>query len=311
MLRSPLLLLGIHRTVHESVSGKNFVSLQRLDTSLVSISMMEPNKIRLFALLVASFLLVSCGEVAKVRQVNDVSLAYDYAKKFYNEGKYKQVVDLLPSVVSAYNGTVDGSRALYMLAYSEMELKHYSSASEYFQHYYSSYPKGEQVEDARFYSGVCLYHSAPDPRLDQTITHNAIQELQVFNENYPQSKHRSQVKELLFTLQDRLAEKELLAAKQYYDLGMFLGNNYKSAIITANNALKDYPYSKFREEFYMVILRATYQEAMHSIESKQQARYRDVADRYFIYSNEFPKGKYIKEANRIYQSIEKLISKDA
>ena len=118
---------------------------------------------------------------------------------------------------------------------------------------------------------------------------------------------RNEVKDMLFSLQDRLAKKELLSAQLYYDLGMFLGNNYRAAIITATNALKDYPYSYYREDFYILLLRATYQEAIHSVNEKLQTRYRDVADRYFIYINEFPEGKYLKEAQKIYSSIAKQI----
>lgn len=264
-------------------------------------------------LVLATTILVatSCGEVARIRRSDNVALAYDYAKKYYNLEKYKQSAELLPEVVSKYSGNIEGGRALYMLAYSEMKLKHYTSAVEYFHHYIQNYPKGEQIEDARYCKGVCLYESAPDPRLDQTITLNAIHELQVYNELYPTSPRRNEVKEMLFSLQDRLAQKELLSAQLYYDLGMFLGNNYRSAIITANNALKEYPYSHYREDFYILLLRATYQEAIHSVDVKLQTRYRDVADRYFIYINEFPEGKYLKEAKRIYDNIAKQISDEA
>lgn len=258
-------------------------------------------------LLLVAILASGCSEIAKVRRTNDVSLAYDYAKKYFNLGKYKQAKELLPEVVAHYSGTTDGSRALYMLAFSEMKLEYYNSATEYFRHYYESYPKGEQVEEARYYTGYSLYMSAPDPRLDQSVTLSAIHELQVYSERYPQSPRIDEVKRMLFDLQDLLAEKELLTAQHYYDLGMYLGNNYRAAIITANNALRDYPYSEHREEFYILLLRATYQEAIHSVDVKLQTRYRDVADRYFIYMNEFPQGKYVKEANKIYKSIEPRI----
>lgn len=269
------------------------------------------NATKILSVSLFSFIVLGCGEVAKVRRSNNVSLAYDYAKKFYNLEKYKEVAELLPDVVTYYSGSIDGGRALYMLAYSEMKLEHYVSASEYFQHYCQNYPKGESIEDAHFYKGFCLYKEAPDPRLDQTVTQNAIQDLLAYNETYPTSIRRDEVKKMLFSLQDRLAEKELLIARTYYDLGMFLGNNYRAAIITANNALKEFPYSRHREEFYILLLQATYQEAIHSVEEKLQARYRAVADRYFIYTNEYPNGKYIKEANKIYTHIEKLIKEEA
>ena len=61
---------------------------------------------------------------------------------------------------------------------------------------------------------------------------------------------------MLFELQDKLAYKEFLAAKLYYNLGLYLGNNYESCIITAQNALKDYPFTKHKEDLTFLILRA-------------------------------------------------------
>ncbi len=53
----------------------------------------------------------------------------------------------------------------------------------------------------------------------------------------------------MFELQEKLAYKELLAVRLYFNLGTYMGNNYLSCVITAQNALKNYPYSKYREEF--------------------------------------------------------------
>lgn len=58
--------------------------------------------------------------------------------------------------------------------------------------------------------------------------------------------------------------KDYLAAKLYYDLGSYTGNstysttgnNYLSCIVTAQNALKDYPYTKMREDLSILVLRA-------------------------------------------------------
>lgn len=272
---------------------------------------MKRNVLKYIATIVSIVLLFSsCGELAKVRKSNDASLKYNYAKKYYNEQKYSKAVDLLSDIITTFEGSKDGARILYMLGDCEYHLKHYQTAAEYFKQYYTSYPKGDKVEDAYFYAGYALFNIMPDPRLDQSLTHEAIKQLQLFIELYPQSKKRNSVKEALFALQDNLAKKELLSAQLYYNLGMYLGNNYKAAIITAENALKDYPYNKYREDFYFVQLEAAYKEAINSVDEKLQTRYRGVIDRYFIYTNEFPNGKYIKEARKMYDHIKSHLSED-
>lgn len=248
-------------------------------------------------------MLTGCGEKMRIQRTKDASLKYDYAKRFYNQGKYSKASELLMDVVPAYEGTEEGSRALFLFAESERIQKSYETASDAYKRYYQNYPKGDKAEEARFRCGEALYKASPEARLDQSVTYNAIQELALFVEMYPESKFRKETEDMLFSLQDKLAYKELLAAQLYYNLGMYMGNNYRSAIITADNALKDYPYNKHREEFYILLLRASYKEAINSVESKLQTRYRNVIDRYFVYVNEYPNGKYLKEAERIHKQI--------
>ena len=115
---------------------------------------------------------------------------------------------------------------------------------------------------------------------------------------------------MLFDLQDKLAEKELLSAKLYYNLGLYLGNNYESSIITAQNAIKDYPYSKHKEELMFLILKAKSEEASLSVLEKQQERVREAIDHYYNYINIFPEGRNVKEATALYEKMNKILIKE-
>ena len=77
-------------------------------------------------------------------------------------------------------------------------------------------------------------------------------------------------------------------AQLYYNLGTYLGNNYESAIIVARNAIKDYPYSKYKEDLELLILKSRYQEADQSIEEKKADRFREVIDEYYSFINNYP-----------------------
>ena len=93
----------------------------------------------------------------------------------------------------------------------------------------------------------------------------------------------------------------------YYNLGNYLGNNYESCVITAQNALKDYPYTDYREELSILILRARYEMAIYSVEDKKMDRYRETIDEYYAFKNEFPESKYLKEAEKIFNESQKVI----
>ena len=125
--------------------------------------------------------------------------------------------------------------------------------------------------------------------------------MQNFLDLYPKSERAETARNALFELQDKLTMKELQNANLYYNLGMYLGNNYQSAVIVAQNALKLFPYSKYKEDFEMLILKSKYQMARQSVEEKKEERFRDVIDEYYSFINNYPDGPNRKEADNIYK----------
>jgi outer membrane protein assembly factor BamD len=175
--------------------------------------------------------------------------------------------------------------------------------------------KKNQTSQAHYYSGKSLYESTPDPRLDQSTTILAIGEFQSFLDNYPETPLKTQTQQMIFELQDKLIEKEYLSAKMYYDLGNYFGNctsggsNFQACIVTSQNALKDYPYGKRREDFAMLVLRAKYGLAQQSIETRKVERFRETIDEYYGFVNDYPESKYLKEAKKIFESAENIVNK--
>ena len=252
----------------------------------------------------------SCGEYNRLLKIQDPEIKYSYAKKYYNQKKYVRSATLLEEIVHYFRGRSEAEESLYMLAQSYYKQKDYVNAAEYFKTYYTTYPKGEFAELARYYGAYGLYLDSPDPRLDQTQTYESIQQFLMYLEYYPQSEHAKEAQDILFELQEKLANKEYLAAKLYYNLGTYLGNNYQSCIITAENALKSYPDTKFREELIYLMICSKYEMAIVSVNERLQGRYRDVVDEYYNYMNEFPEGKYVKQISKYFDFANSKIERN-
>jgi outer membrane protein assembly factor BamD len=259
-------------------------------------------------IMMIAVLFSSCGEYNKILKSTDYELKYSYAKKYFNKKEFSKSATLLDELVTIFKGTTNAEESLYLLAQSYYGQKDYLTASQYFNTYYTTYPKGEYTELARYYSGYGLYLDSPDPRLDQTQTYKAISELQLYLEYYPQSERAKEAQNIMFELQEKLAYKELMATRLYYNLGTYMGNNYLSSVITAQSALKNYPYSKYREEFMYYVIQSKYDLALVSVEEKLQGRYRDVVDEYYNYMNEYPEGKYVKQVKKFYDYASKRIN---
>lgn len=262
-----------------------------------------------------SLLFSSCNEYNNVLKSDDYDYKYEAAKSYYTQGKFTKAFTVLEDLYTLMKGTDKGEESLYMLGMSYFNIKDYETASLYLDRYAKSYSKGTYTELARFYSAKANYLESPDERLDQSPTYSAINKLQEFLDFYPYSRLKAQATDMIYELQDRLVLKEFDSAQLYYNLGSYTGNctnggsNFEACIITAENALKSYPYTALREELYIMILRARYQLANRSIDEKLDERYRQTIDEYYGFKNEFPDSKYIKEADNIFKHASSHVKK--
>ncbi len=269
------------------------------------------------ALLAAGFL-SSCGEYNKVLKGTDYEYKYEAAKAYFAKGQNTKAATLLEELVPILKATSNAEESLYMLAMTYYNQGDYVTASHYFNTYYTTYPRGVYTELARFHCGKALFLDTPEPRLDQSSTVKAIQELQMFLEYFPLTTRKDDAQNMIFTLQDKLVEKEYLSAKLYYDLGSYTGNssysstgnNYQAAVVTAQNVLKEYPYTKMREDLSILILRAKYDMARQSVPEKKEERMKEAIDEYYAFKNEFPESKYTKEIENMYKDASRFVNEE-
>ena len=251
----------------------------------------------------------SCSEYVRLQKSTNPEEKFQAGKNYFQEKKYVKSVTMFEEIVPYYRGTPQAEELLYLLSESYMGQKDYYSASEYYQAYLRNFPRGTYAQDARFKTAYCYYLDSPDARLDQEATYNAIDALSEFISIYPESDKISECRKYLYELEDKLAYKELLNSRLYYNLGLYGGNNYKACITTSENALRDFPESSYRDDLVFIILKAKSKEASVSIEEKKKERYSEVIDEYYRYANEFPNGKHIKEANRILREAKNIVNK--
>ncbi len=268
-----------------------------------------------FLLSCIALLMSSCAtEFNSVYKFGDTETKYEYAKEFFACGKFQQAASLLEELVTIKKGSEEAQECLYMLAMAQYCNLDYEAASTTFRKYGSSYPRGIYAELASFYVGQSLYQSAPEPRLDQSPTNGAITAYQQFMDLYPDSKMRAVAQERLYELYDKLILKEYYSAELYYNLGGYFGNinsneesNYTACIITAQNCLKNYPYSSLREDFMLLIMKSKFMLAENSSEEKRVERYRDAEDECYGFINEFPESKNVSTAEKYIAKCKKVI----
>ncbi len=258
-------------------------------------------------IIVFATLLFSCSQYQKVLKSTDYELKYTKAMEYYEDEDYMRAATLLNELQGIYRGTDKAEVIQYTYASCLYGLHDYIMAGHYYRQFVKTYPSSALNEECQFMSGYCYYMQSPKPRLDQTDTYNAINEFQLFVNIYPSSDRVSEANRLMDELRDKLVYKSYLGAKLYFDLGNYMGNNYLSAVIAAQNSLKEYPDTKYREELSFLILEAKYIQAVNSVVEKKEDRMRDAIDEYFSFINEFPESEYMKKAVKIFEDASKVV----
>lgn len=262
-------------------------------------------KTTFLSLTLGVFLLSGCAhEFNLVYKSSDSNYRYEYAKECFVKGKYTNAITLLTELITVEKGTENAQESLYMLGMANYFNRDYETAAQTFKRYYQSYPRGIYAEMARYYEGQSLYLSTPEPRLDQSQTVSAIAAYQEYLDAYPDAKLKKEAQQHLFELQEKLVTKELYTARLYYDLGPYFGNcteggnNFEACIVTAQNALKDYPFTDRREDFSALIMKSKYELARQSVEEKKVQRYQDAEDECYGFINQFPDSKLRSTAEK-------------
>ena len=77
-------------------------------------------------------------------------------------------------------------------------------------------------------------------------------------------------------------------------------------IVTSQNALKNYPYTKMREDFALLIMKSKFELAEQSVESRKLERFRDAEDECYGFLNEYPDSKNKSLAEQFINKCKKI-----
>ena len=262
-------------------------------------------KMRNFAPIVLVFLLLfsSCSDYNKVVKSTDYEFKYKKALEYYEAGEHVRSSTLLKELLNIYRGTSRADKVYYYYAKSQFGMKDNLMAGHYFKTLVKEFPRSEFAEESQFMVGYCYYLDSPSVRLDQQVTQQAIDALQLFINLYPRSARVEEANRLIIELRDKLVYKSYLSGKLYFDL-----KNYKAAVVALTSSLKDFHDTKYREELMFMLLKAKYLLATKSVEEKKRERLSSALDEYFTFVDEYPESKHRKEAERYYSTTAKLLN---
>lgn len=259
-------------------------------------------RLRLFLFVGIILLVSSCGEYEKLLKSSDYELKKAKAREFYDDGQYVKATELFQQILPRFRATDEAEDLNWMNAMAYYGMKDYYMAGSTFKSFVEQFPFGKHAEEANYMSALCDYEISPRAELEQENTRKAIEGFSIFLARYPGSAKGEEARKMMKEMQEKLVEKSYLSARLYYDM-----KQYKAAVTALTNSLKEYSDSKYREEMMFLKLNSLYLYAYNSYEEKQKERYQATLDDYFSFMEEFPKSRFSKEVNSIYQKTNKYL----
>lgn len=242
----------------------------------------------------------SCSEYSKILKSGDNERKKNAALKYYEEEEYLKSVTLLEDIIPYYKLTPDGEKLYFTYCQANYFMGDYYLAGYYYKRYIRQYPTSKNVEEAQFMSAICSVHNSPEYKLDQTETLNALDELQIFIDLYPDSYRIDTCNQIMDRLRGKLEKKQYENSMLYYRT-----ENYKAAVVAFEGTLEKYPESVYKEEILYHIVKSSYLLAINSITAKKKERLEATLKSYRTFVAAFPDSDWKNDAEGIKEKTEK------
>lgn len=246
----------------------------------------------------------SCSEYNKVLKSTDIDYKYSMAVQYYDNKEYYKSLPILEELIGLTRGTQRAENVYYYYAKSHYGVKDYYLGNYYLKSFTKTFANSPKAEECLFLAAQCSYELSPTYSLDQTDTRNAIDEFQLFLDQYPNSNLRDSANHQVERLNKKLEIKAYENAKIYAKT-----LKYKAASASLKEFLKEYPQSEYREEILYLIVLSNYEYAEGSIDEKKLERMRAARESYLTFATAFPQSKWLKEAEGYYRKSEKQIER--
>lgn len=260
--------------------------------------MINPAKKFLFPFLFGALLFSSCSPYQKALKSEDAAVKYPMAEKMYENKKYQKAIRLFEQIAPSYRGKPQAEKMFYMYAQSYYKSKQYYLAGYQFESFTNAYPRSEKVEESAYLSALCYSKLSPRFSLDQVDTYKAIDKMQRFIDNYPNSEYLPQANVVVRELREKLEKKAFEIAKQYNTI-----RDYKAALVVLENFIFEHPGTPFKEDALYYKLDSAYKLAINSIEQKKEERLEVAREAYDRLIKTYPETKYKNKADNMLAEI--------
>ena len=226
------------------------------------------------------------------------------ANDFYTRKKWSKAISLYDRLPNLVAGTEDAPEVVFKSAYANFYDKNYKLAGHQFRNFANTFTRDIRREEAAYMSAVSYYEESPEYNLDQSSTESAINYLQDFLNDYPNSERAEEANKKIEILTNKLEKKHYEYARQYFKMA-----DYRSAVVSFENLLEDYPSTKYRQQSIDYIMKAKFELGMHSIYDLKKDRLENAIAYARQIENDYPNTNSAKDALSMKEKLTKELEK--
>jgi outer membrane protein assembly factor BamD len=127
----------------------------------------------------------------------------------------------------------------------------------------------------------------------------AIDEFQLFINRFPYGEKAQEATDYIVELREKLQDKAYNIANLYYKM-----EDYRGAIISYENILKEFPDTEYREDILYKIISSYHNYAIKSIEEKKKERFENAVKAYHDFVSVYPESEFIDEVEKMRERVE-------
>ena len=174
---------------------------------------------------------------------NELNKKFTHGKKLFDKKKYARAKDDFDYIILNDRGSEMGKEARYYQAESLFKLKQYSDAISSYERFLQYSDDNVKKEFCRFRVCECYYNISNKHNRDQSNNDIALETLQMFIDDFSNSKFLDMAEEFILDLRLRKAEKLYETGRLYLK-----EKEFDSAIIYFNNVIDNYYDTNYADE---------------------------------------------------------------
>ena len=182
---------------------------------------------------------VGCSQLEKTSTAPIESYSakeiYDLGELKLNDMQHEEAAEYFGEIERLYPYSEWAKRGLIMQAFSFHKATDYTNSRSSSQRYIEFYPAAEDAAYAQYILALSYYDQIAEAGHDQNLTFNALQELRLLIERYPDSEYGAEAKIKFDLAFDYLAANEMEVGRYYLQKGY-----YSSAINRFRVVVQDF-----------------------------------------------------------------------